>query len=225
MKFFSRLFRIFRRNRMEEDRRKEMNYRMKAADARRRAETMKRASERAAAEALRLQAAGDHNGAVSKALEARNGEQQYQSALARVRACESLYEQFKTNKDMIGLMDACNKMTQEVTGQVDTNEIVKVQQEFQNANVVLDTMQDTLSILQEGFEPAVDPAVRNAEGEAALAALLASAQPEKAPVKEEPAEMPAAAEKAAQENAEGQQADRDYREYLSGMRKEVVEMM
>ena len=47
MKIWNRIARIFRRNRMEEDRRKELNYRLKAADARRRANKMKRDAENA----------------------------------------------------------------------------------------------------------------------------------------------------------------------------------
>ena len=55
MKIWNRIARIFRRNRMEEDRRKELNYRLKAADARRRANKMKRDAENARNEAVRKQ--------------------------------------------------------------------------------------------------------------------------------------------------------------------------
>ena len=221
MKIWDRITRIFRRNRMEEDRRKELNYRLKAADARRRANKMKRDAENARNEAVRLERAGDHQGAVSKALKAKNYEQQYQSAMKSIRDCENVHEQVNANAGMVELMEACNNMASEVTGQVNMDEIAKVQETFRGTAVQLETLQETLKIMQEGMSPDADPAARDAEGEEALAAILGAAQPEKPAV---PAVLAASevAEKDAGEEAEDESG---YREYLNDKRKELAEML
>lgn len=225
MKLFTWLSRIFRHDPAEDERRREIEYRMKAATVRRHAETMKRNAERARKEAVSLQQAGDHNGAVAKALDSKNFERQYQSAMSSIRSCEGVHEQAKVNKAMTELMNTCNEMMHSVVDEVNPNDVIRTQQEYQETMVKLGATQEALTSLQEGFEPGEDPAVRNAEGEAALEAILADAQMAQPAVLSRAAApvLPAAEQAAAQEDA--QQDNNRYREYLNGKRQELLEMM
>lgn len=138
-----------------------------------------------------------------------------------IRDCENVHEQVNANAGMVELMEACNNMASEVTGQVNMDEIAKVQETFRGTAVQLETLQETLKIMQEGMSPDADPAARDAEGEEALAAILGAAQPEKPAVPAVPAALEAA-EKDAGEEAEDESG---YREYLNDKRKELVEML
>ena len=122
MKLFGGLIRYFRRFRAEKMRRKELELRMKLSEARREANTLRRGAENARKDAVRLEAAGLHNEAVSKALEAKNKDALYVTARENVEQCKQVYEQAKAHKATMESIRIGTQLAQAVIGEVDMEE-------------------------------------------------------------------------------------------------------
>lgn len=221
MKLFGGLIRYFRRSRAEKMRRKELELRMKLSEARREADTLRRGAENARKDAVRLEAAGKHNEAVSKALEAKNKDALYATARKNVEQCELVYEQAKAHKATMESIRIGTQLAQAVIGEVDMEEAENLTAEMQAMNEQLTHTQEALTAFQEGFASGDDNTLRDLAGEEALADLMAAAAPAKkteAPAAEpvKSAETPAPAEKA--EGGEDQQ------EWLNAQRRKLAEL-
>ena len=211
MKGLKMLFASGRKARMEVERKEELSYRVKLAEVRRQAEHMKRENERARGEAYRLEVAGDHEGAVSKALEAANSEKAYKTAVSTILRCESMHAQAKTQRSLTNLLSDCEAVSLSVMGQVDTEDAVKVQTRLQQTAAEMEQAQESMAAFQESFDPMADSPVTSSAGEDALAAILAERAPAAAP---EP--LPEKAEKA-------ESAEKDD-EWLREKRRQIAEM-
>lgn len=206
----------FRRMKREEERKEEINYRVKLADVKRQAQRMKANTEKAKNEACRLEISGDHAAAVSKALEAANNEKAYQAALETLRRCENMHAQAKTQKNLMNLLVDCESVSKKVIDQIDTKGAAKAQERLQQTNILMEQVQQGMQEFQEGFEPIGEELI-NISGEEELAAIMAA----NTQILETSAEsMP---EKTKAENEKPKDLEERAR-WLADRRKELVEI-
>ena len=214
MKGLKMLFASSRKARIEAERKEELNYRVKLAEVRRQAEHMKRETERARGEAYRLEVSGDHEGAVSKALEAANSEKAYKAAVSTILRCESMHAQAKTQRSLTNLLSDCEAVSLSVMGQVDTEDAVRVQTRLQQTAAEMEQAQESMAAFQESFDPLADSPVTSSVGEDVLAAIMA----ERAPA---PEALPAEPQPEKAEKAEA--GDKDD-EWLREKRRQIAEI-
>ena len=161
----------------EAQRREEFEYRTKMSEIRRMASQMQRSTERARAEAYRLEMSGDHAAALSKANDAANSEKAYKTAIDTLMRCESMHAQAKTQKALTDLLTSCEEVSMGVVESIDTETAVSAQVRLQQANVAMDQLQQEMAAVQEGFMPVEENDICISAGEEALAAIMAEYAP------------------------------------------------
>ena len=143
MKFWH-LFPWFR-SRAEAQRREDMNFRLKVAELKRHAATIRKEADRTKAEAIALERGGDHSRAVAKASAAANQEKSYRTALNTISTCESMHAQAKTQNALKQLMISCKDMSLAVTREADMEGAIKAQTQLQQAAVRLEESQEAMA--------------------------------------------------------------------------------
>lgn len=170
------------RTEAEKEREKEMAYRMKVAQARRQANAMRRKMEQDRQQALEYEKNGEHEKAVSMALQAAKSSKVVVSADNQIQQCADIHEMAKTQKVMKNIMDTCQELSTGIIELADMEGTMKSQADNEEAMAQLIDTREQMEMFVEGIEDGVTRETRTAEGEAALAALLAEqqAQPEPA---------------------------------------------
>ncbi len=168
------------RTEAEKAREKEMAYRMKVAQARRQTNGIRRKSEDARRLAIEYEKNGEHEKAVSAALQAQKSSKVAAAADNQIQQCTDIHEMAKTQKAMKEIMDTCKDLSVGIIELADMEGAMTSQAENEEAMTQLVDTREQMEMFIEGIEDGVTREVRNTEGEAALAALLAE-QPEQEP--------------------------------------------
>ena len=193
----------------EARRRDEYEYRTEMFQIRRQATQMQRNTEKARAEAYRLEVSGDHAGALSKANDAINNEKAYKTAMDTMARCNSMHAQAQIQRNLTDLLTKCEKVSRAVVQGIDTEGAMSAQIRLQEANDALELAHQEMTAIQEGYVPEDGSDICSSASEQALADIMASHAPKTAaqPVCELPGaeSEPAAAETPqAEKNAEAE---------------------
>ena len=167
----------------EKEREKEMNYRMNVAKARRKADAVRRRMMQAKLQAVEYEKNGEHEKAVSLALQVAKNGKVVATAENQIRNCTEIHEMAKTQKTMKEIMDTCHQLSDGIIELADMEGAMKSQAENEEALARLIDTREQMEMFVEGIEDGQTTDVRNAEGEAALSALLAEQEEQKAPEK------------------------------------------
>ncbi len=202
----------------EKEREKEMNYRMKVAQARRKANTVRRKMEQDKLQAVELEKNGEHEKAVSLALQVSKKNKVVTTADNQIQQCADIHEMAKTQRAMKEIMDTCQELTAGIIDLAGMEDAMKSQAENEQAMAQLIDAREQMEMFVEGIEDGTDQEVRTAEGEAALAALMAE-QMVQEPVKK----MKLPEMKRVDEPEEKSETDwlTDRRETLKALRAEI----
>ena len=161
------------RTKAEIERDNEMDYRTKKSKARRQIETIRREMERLKLEACDHEKHGEHEKAVSKALQAANKQKMLASANKQLQKCTDLHDMAKTQQTMTDILETCRDLSNGIVDLADMEEALKVQAENEEALARLEDTGEQMEMYAEGITTDLMPEVRNAAGEAALAEIMA----------------------------------------------------
>ena len=121
------------RTKAEIERDNEMDYRTKKSKARRQIETIRREMERLKLEACDHEKHGEHEKAVSKALQAANKQKMLVSANKQLQKCTDLHDMAKTQQTMTDILETCRDLSNGIVDLADMEEALKVQAENEEA--------------------------------------------------------------------------------------------
>lgn len=161
------------RTEAEKEREKEMAYRMKVARARRQTNGIRRKSEDARRLAIEYEKNGNHEKAVSAALQAQKSSKVAAAADNQIQQCADIHEMAKTQKAMKEIMDTCKDLSEGIIELADMEGAMTSQADNEEAMTQLIDTREQMEMFIEGIKDGATREVRNTEGEAALAALLA----------------------------------------------------
>lgn len=160
------------RTEAEKEREKEMAYRMKVAQARRQTNGIRRKSEDARRQAIEYEKNGEHEKAVSAALQAKKSSKVAAAADNQIQQCVDIHDMASTQKAMKEIMDTCKNLSIGIIELADMEGAMTSQADNEEAMTQLIDTREQMEMFIEGIEEGSSREVRNAEGEAALAALL-----------------------------------------------------
>ena len=161
------------RSKAEIERDNEMDYRTKKSKARRQIETIRRDMERLKLEAYDHEKHGEHEKAVSKALQAANKQKMLVRANVQLQKCTELHDMAKTQQTMTDILETCRDLSNGIVNLADMEEALKVQAENEEALACLEDTGEQMEMYAEGITADLMPEVRNVAGEAALAEIMA----------------------------------------------------
>ena len=187
MKTLKKLFGI--KTQEEKDREKEMDYRMRMARARREAAALQRKLERSKAKAIELERNGEHDKAVTLALQAERDQKAFKTAESQLAKCTDIHEMAQGQKILTSVMRTCRELSDGIIEIADVEGAIAVQEENEAALARLMETEEQMKLFSEGLENGMDAEIRSAAGESALASILAEENRIRMMEKREPAEQ------------------------------------